>query len=165
MMKATKIITAAAGVLLLCSCGIWRRVPQAPSVEKQDSVRVVVRDSIVTVRDTVVVELPKESETVVTPSQTSHLENSVAESDAQVDTLGLLHHSLKSKKSVLAPVNKTVEVRDSIVYVTRTETKEVAVEREFTKWEKFRLSSWGWLAALVAVFVAVKVTKIVVKIK
>lgn len=153
-------------VLLGClavGCGVCRRAET--KVESRDSVTVVVRDSIIVRRDTVTITLPQETEKVVTPEQHSHLENTVAESDASVDTLGLLHHSLKTKKSFVSPVEVTEQVRDSIVYITRSEVKEIPVKREFTKWERFRLNSWWWLSAILLVVIAIPIVRIMVKVK
>lgn len=162
-----RILIGAFGAILLghlaTGCGVCKRAETR--AEKSDSVAVVVRDSVIVRYDTVRIDLPRESERIVTIEQASRLENSVAESEASIDTLGLLHHSLTTKKSFVSPVKTKVEVRDSIVYVTHSEVKEIPVEREFTSWEKFRLDSWWWISAILLVLAAIPIVKLVGKIK
>lgn len=100
--------------LLAVSCGTPR---QAINTETRDSTRVVVRTELIETIDTVYVELPRQSETVAVKDSSSHLENDVAVSDASVDSLGFLHHSLKTKpRGLPVPSKNTKERRDSIVY-------------------------------------------------
>lgn len=96
---------------LLSSCGLFRKTVYVPIEGKRDSIyieRIVV--------DTVKVDVPQES-TYVVATDSSHLETSVAESDAYIDTLGLLHHSL---------TNKDVKLEKEIIY----KEKEVKVKEE-----------------------------------
>lgn len=111
----------------------------------------VYRDSLITKIDTLKVPVPVESHTNVA-ADSSHLETSLAVSDASVDTLGFLHHSLRNKKTSLpaaVPVTEHIVYRDSIV------VKEVPVEVEVEKIVK--VVPWPWKAmsvvGLIALFV------------
>lgn len=139
-----------AAAFLAVSCGTQRK---ALDTEIRDSTRVVVRTERIETIDTVYVELPKQSETVAVKDTSSHLENDVAESDASVDALGFLHHSLKTKpRSIPVPSKNTKERRDSIVYRDKNVyiEKPVYVEAKLTAWQRFRLDGFWILAAIVA---------------
>ena len=139
-----------AAAFLAVSCRTQR---EALDTEIRDSTRVVVRTERIETIDTVYVELPKQSETVAVKDTSSHLENDVAESDASVDALGFLHHSLKTKpRSIPVPSKNTKERRDSIVYRDKNVyiEKPVYVEAKLTAWQRFRLDGFWILAAIVA---------------
>lgn len=70
------------------------------------------------------VAIPNESHSIIAKSK-SHLETSVAESDAEIDSLGLLHHTLVNKKDSL---KSKIQYVDKIVYRDSIEIKEVPVE-------------------------------------
>ena len=53
------------------------------------------------------------------------METSVAESDASIDSLGMLHHTLVNKKDSL---KREIKYVDKIVYRDSITTKEVPVE-------------------------------------
>ena len=111
--------------LVLClymavSTGCSKRV--LPST----NISVIRVDSVITRIDTVYAELPKETVQVIR-LDSSYLETSLAESWASVDSLGLLHHTLNNKETVL-PI-KTV-VQDKISYRDSIQVKEVPVEVE-----------------------------------
>lgn len=146
---------------LAVSCGTQRK---AMDTETRDSTRVVVRTERIETIDTVYVELPRQSETVAVKDSSSHLENDVAVSDASVDSLGFLHHSLETKPRRLpVPSKNTKERRDSIVYRDKYVyiEKPVYVEAELNAWQKFRLKSWWWLVGLLALVLAKKIYPIV----
>lgn len=121
-----------------------------------DSTRVEIRERIVKVRDTVVVELPAERVEVITPDTTSTVQTSLATSTATVSD-GVLTHSIENKKTAIRkPTEVRVEVRDSIIYRDRQTTEIVEVERELTWWQRFRLDAFWALLAVVGVAVAMK---------
>lgn len=139
-----------AAAFLAVSCGTQRK---ALDTETRDSTRVVVRRELIETIDTVYVELPRQSETVAVKDTSSHLENDVAVSDASVDALGFLHHSLKTKpRSIPVPSKNTKERRDSIVYRDKNVyvEKPVYVEAKLNAWQRFRLRGFWILAAIVA---------------
>lgn len=142
-----------AAVFLAVSCGTQRK---ALDTETRDSTRVVVRTERIETIDTVYVELPRQSETVAVKDSSSHLENDVAESDASVDSLGFLHHSLKTKpRGIPVPSKNTKERRDSIVYRDKYVyiEKPVYVEAELNAWQRFRLRGFWVITAMAGGYV------------
>lgn len=139
--------------LLAISCGSSRHA--VTSIETHDSTKVEVRTELIETIDTVYVELPKQSEKVAVKDTSSHLENDLAVSDASIDALGYLHHSLKTKPRGRLPVpsKNTKERRDSIVYRNKYVyiEKPVYVEAELNAWQKFRLRGFWALFAAFAV--------------
>lgn len=91
------------------------------------NIKIISKDSLVVHTELVSVALPLESHTIVTPTKKSHLETSVAESDAEIDSLGLLHHTLTNKKDSL---KREIQYIDKIVYRDSIERREVPVEVE-----------------------------------
>lgn len=126
---------------VLTGCGTLRKVPPVET-HVRDSVAVHIKDSTVIHIDTVEVVIPKEESSAVNlATEPSHLETSVAESDAYVDESGKLHHTLKNKagesfkKEVpVAEHFHSVEASDSHV---ESETITVEVEKPLTKFQKF----------------------------
>lgn len=105
------------------------------------------------VTDTVWVDVPAQTASVVIPADSSHLETSYALSDAWVDALGLLHHSLENKATkraveVQRPERK--ETTTATITETKTETKTNFVEKQLSSWQTFRLGAFPWLVAAVA---------------
>lgn len=149
-----------AAAFLAVSCGTQRK---ALDTETRDSTRVVVRTELIETIDTVYVELPRQSETVAVKDTSSHLENDVAVSDASVDALGFLHHSLKTKpRSIPVPSKNTKERRDSIVYRDKNVyiEKPVYVEAKLNAWQRFRLRGFWILVAIVVGYVAWETKKL-----
>ena len=73
------------------------------------------------------------------------METSVAESDAEIDSLGLLHHTLTNKKD---SIKTKIQYIDKIVYRDSIEIKEVPVEVEkpvpyVPKFYKFTFAFFG----------------------
>lgn len=102
----------------LIGCSTQKYLPSS-------NIKIVSKDSLVVHTELVGVALPLESHTIVTPTKKSHLETSVAESDAAIDSLGLLHHTLVNKKD---SIKTKIQYVDKIVYRDSIETKEVPVE-------------------------------------
>ena len=116
--------------------------------------RIVSKDSLIVHTELVSAALPLESHTIVTPTKKSHLETSVAESDASIDSLGMLHHTLTNKKD---SIKTKIQYIDKIVYRDSIETKEVPVEvpvpiRYIPKFYKFTFILF-WIFVL---FIVVK---------
>lgn len=104
----------------LTGCSTPRYIPTS-------NIKIVSKDSLIVRTELVGVALPLESHTIVTPTKKSHLETSVATSDAEVDSLGLLHHTLTNKKDSL---KREIKYIDKIVYRDSIVTKEVPVPVE-----------------------------------
>ena len=104
------------GLILGCS---------TPKLLPASSQRIISKDSLIIHTELVSVALPLENHSIVTPTKKSHLETSVATSDASIDSLGLLHHTLVNKKDSL---NREIKYVDRIVYRDSIQVQEVPVE-------------------------------------
>ena len=96
----------------------------SPRYISSSNMRIVSKDSLIVQTKLVSIALPLESYSIITKSK-SHLETSLAESDAEIDSLGLLHHTLVNKKDSL---KSKIQYVDRIVYRDSIQTKEVPVE-------------------------------------
>ena len=104
-------------ILAFYGCSSQKYLPSS-------NIRIIAKDSLVVHTELVSVAIPLESHSIITKSK-SHLETSVAESDAEIDSLGLLHHTLTNKKD---SIKTKIQYVDKIVYRDSIETKEVPVE-------------------------------------
>ena len=96
----------------------------SPRYISSSNMRIVSKDSLIIQTKLVSVAIPNESHSIITKSK-SHLETSLAESDAEIDSLGMLHHTLTNKKD---SIKTKIQYVDKIVYRDSVETKEVPVE-------------------------------------
>ena len=103
---------------LLTGCSTQKYLPAS-------NIKIVSKDSLIVHTELVSAAIPLESHTIVTPTKKSHLETSVAESDASIDSLGLLHHTLTNKKD---SIKTKIQYVDRISYRDSIEVKEVPVE-------------------------------------
>ncbi len=159
-MKRICLIISLVALLLMSACRSSKQMlPSTPViVNNTDSVRT---EYIETVRiDTVLVEVPvpMESAKQVVPDSTSHLETSLAESDAWINPDGSLGHSIKNKEQnlkaeVLVPVKdiQTNNTEASVREVPVPYPEPVYIERDFTKWESFRLGAFWYLVVTVLI--------------
>ena len=84
-------------------CLVWAFYGcSTPKYLPSSNIKIVSKDSLVVHTELVSVALPLESHTIVTPTKKSHLETSVAESDAEIDSLGMLRHTLINKKDSIS---------------------------------------------------------------
>lgn len=103
-------------LFMLYGCGQIKYVP----IEKEE--KIIVKDSIIRVVDTVTVQVPFETIKEVIPIDTSVLETSVAKSVAYVDTLEKkLHHTLEQKGEL--------KVKIDTCYITQTVEKIIYQDR------------------------------------
>lgn len=137
------LIILAIGLLMMTSCAGIKQIP-VQTVEK-----VVYRDSLIYINDTVRVEIPKEVVKEVVPQiDTSYLKTSLAESVAYLDTTERkLHHTLTQKGEIKIKYDTIVKVQ----YVDRIVEKEVPVEVEVIKYKRdtFFWVLLGWAALCV----------------
>ena len=96
----------------------------SPRYISSSNTRIVSKDSLVIHTELISVALPLESHSIITKKK-SHLETSVATSDAEIDSLGMLHHTLVNKKDSL---KREIKYVDKIVFKDSIITKEVPVE-------------------------------------
>lgn len=114
---------------------------------------VIVKDSIVEVHDTITIEVPRESISIVTQDTVSYLKTSLAESIAKVEG-GVLHHSLKQQGELKTVVDTfyITKTKESTFYVP----KVVEVEKKYIpKWVYGSLL----INALVALIIVLKLKK------
>lgn len=126
--------------ILTNSCGTVKEVP-VQTVEK-----IIQKDSLIYINDTVTIEIPKEVVKEVLPAlDTSYLKTSVAESVAYLDTTKRqIHHTLAQKGQLQAKLDTIIVVE----HVDRIVEKEVpiTVEIETVKYKRDALF-WvlvGW---------------------
>lgn len=159
MSLASKIIL----YFTICLGFLGCSAPRVVQDYQRDSVRIIVKDSTIFKDSVVLVEIPTERERlVVAEADTSHLETSVAWSEAYVAD-GKLHHTL-TNKDALIPVKITVpekvhsEMREKAMVWKQTEIVEV--EKELSKWQNFiQMLGYGVLIACV-LWLANKVKKV-----
>lgn len=152
--------------IILASCGVCKHCPSHTETNVRDSIVVRYKDStritdVVNARDSIIyVELPKESSSSVLPTMLpSHLETSLAESDAYVDSLGL-HHTLTNKDGSLeahVPVTEHEHYEEhwhekdstSMHDASQTQVQIKEVEKPLSRWKQAKLDSfWGLICAL-----------------
>ncbi len=159
-MKSLVIIVVSLAALILSGCHSSKQMLPSPPVivNNTDSVKT---EYIETVRiETVPVDVPvpMESAKQVVPDSTSHLETSFAESDAWINPDGTLGHSIKNKEQNLKAEVK-VPVKDTQTNNTAASVREVPVpypepvyiERDFSKWETFRIEAFWYLVGAVLI--------------
>lgn len=108
--------------LTIVICGFYGC--SMPKYLPTSNIKIVSKDSLVIHTELVSVAIPLESHSIITKKK-SHLETSVAESDASIDSLGMLHHTLVNKKD---SIKTKIQYVDKISYRDSIEVKEVPVE-------------------------------------
>lgn len=103
------------GLILGCS---------TPKLLPSSNIKIIAKDSLFVHTELISMAIPLESHSIIAKSK-SHLETSVATSDASIDSLGLLHHTLVNKKDSL---KTKIQYVDKIVYRDSIEVREVPVE-------------------------------------
>lgn len=136
-------------LFLLCGCGQIKYVPV------QTEEKVIVRDSIIRVIDTVEVEVPKEVVKEVIPQiDTSILETSVAKSVAFLDaTKRKIHHTLEQKGQLKVEIDTCyiTKIEEKIVYQDRPIEVEVP-KRDNIFWFSIILNIVILLVAVMRLF-------------
>ena len=131
MCEIAALLAALFILLGICGCSTVKYVPI------QTEERVEVRDSLIYIRDTVTVEIPKEIVKEIVPSDTiSILKTSVATSEARLEQ-GHLHHTLEQ--------SGTIKTRLDTFYITRVEEKVVYQDRPVEVQKEIKhIPSWCW---------------------
>lgn len=145
-----------AALLLLLGIGGCSTVKYVPI---QTEEKVIVKDSLIYVRDTITVEIPKEVIKEIVPADTtSILKTSLAISEARLEE-GKLHHSLEQSGAVKTVVDTC--------YVTRIEEKVVYQDRpiEVPKEVKHIPSFFWWSLIFNIITVLFIIFKIYLKLK
>lgn len=150
-------------VSMLFSCRTSKDAAYSPPVviTNSDSIRTEYIESVRV--DTVTVEVPVPAESVsrVVRDTVSHLETSLAMSDAWINTDGSLGHSIRNKPTAVK-ADVLVPVKDTRSNNTAVSIREIPVrynvpvyiEKSLTVWQKFRLNGfWVLIVALAAALV------------
>jgi ADP-glucose pyrophosphorylase len=157
-----KSIIIAMALLICFSCGA-PKVAMTTDVQK-DSVSVVIKESVISRDTTIYVEVPVEVVKEILPaSDTSHLETSLAVSDAWVNA-GKLNHTLIHKDVKIEqnlPIPEKHSQKDSVVVSIQEIVKEVPVEveKKLTYWQRMRMT----LGDLAMIAIAVWSVFIIIK--
>lgn len=149
-------------VMTLAGCKAQQQSPTTlPPVvlNNLDSVRVETIINTVYVPVEVAVDLPQQSESNVTPDDSSHIETDLAFSDAWIEN-GILHHIIKNKPGQLKGesfVPQTTEQTNKeavkIKEIPVPKPYPVEVERELSLMEQIKLAAFWYLVGAVIVSV------------
>ena len=142
-------------LLFLFSCAAPRVIEQT----QRDSLYVEYRERIV--HDTVMYEPSQESTYIQTKDTTSHLETSLAESDASIVD-GVLYHSLRNKPQKI-PVPVVVTVHDTTIVQGSVRTEIVEVPAKLTKAQERWIRLGKWATGILSLLAAAAVAGIVIK--
>ena len=143
---------------LCVACATTRRAAPSEKIITETRIETVYET------DTVYLEVPKIVEKVVTKDTVSVLENEFAKSAASVSD-GLLAHSLETK-----PVHKPVEVqtkivyRDSVIFKDVVVYETVAVEKELSRWQTFKMKTGGITLTILLLLALAAIGWIIIRI-
>ena len=122
------------------------------------------------IHDTIFVPIPAQSASSVGETDTnglpcSHLETDFAVSDAFVDSVGKLHHTLENKPQNLpAVVDTTVHAYDTTITNTQTtsdtHTDYVEVEKPLEWWQTFLMWTGGVALIVALVFLVWRLARL-----
>lgn len=127
--------------LLFSSCA----TPNVSLSTQRDSLRVQIIEREVTLRDTVIIEIPKIVERVLLRQDSSLLLNEFARSQALIQPDGFLLHTLETiPQQLKEPIASQVVVRDSIVYREIIKVERIEVERRLSRWQRWQIGGF-WL--------------------
>lgn len=147
-------------LLCLSGCGVLRC--QKPELQVKDSLVLHIKDSLAIRYIPVEVPVPVEVIREIIPSSdSSHLETSVARSDAFIDSTGNLHHTLENKADsslhVDVPVEEHFHTEQQQASHVEKETVIKEVEKPLSWWQKFLQVSgivlWSLLGAGLVVLI------------
>lgn len=130
---------------VLCGCKTGKKTrPTLPiiPIETKTETKIVHTETI----DTVLIEIPAQSSEKTSLEGYSHLETDYAESDAQINPDGTLHHTLNNK-----PTKHPVSVKNTADTVRIARAVPYEVPRKLTPWQSFRINAFWWLVGAVAV--------------
>lgn len=157
-MKRLLYILSAIVIFGLTSCRAQKGIVPTPPVivTNTDSIMTEYIETVRVDTVTIYVEIPAESAKQIVPDSTSHLETNFALSDAWINSDGTLGHSLFNKPQSI-PVDAPVIGKDTQTNNTSEKIREmpidrpvpVYIERDFTKWESFRLGAFRYLVGIV----------------
>ena len=146
-----------AALFILLGIGGCSTVKCVKCVPMQTEERVEVRDSLIYIRDTVTVEIPKEIVKEIVPADTtSILKTSVAISEARLEQ-GHLHHTLEQSGTIKTKIDTfyTTKIVEKAVYKDRPVEVKVPV-KYVPSFYKFCL--WWFICSviLIALWIVMK---------
>lgn len=158
MTRLMKLPVLLLAVILFTGC--TRKVYVPAEGETVIETRYIERVDTVTVS----VSVPAQSASNVTTDTASHLETDVARSDAWLDSLGRLHHTLDNKPVELpAQVPVKSHERDNIVY--RDRPVPYPVECELSRWEQVKMDFGGFALGALLVALCIAVIRLIKKFR
>lgn len=97
------------------------------------------------------VHFPDIYQQVVVRDSSSHLENQYAKSDARIERMGLLYHTLETiPQEIPTKIDVPIQHKDSIVYRDRVVYKDRPVPRQPTAMERLKIGAFWWLCGALA---------------
>lgn len=158
MKQITHILIISLLLLLSVSCRTVKHTATPVFLHDKDSIRVEIVERIITDTVYVKVAVPAESSRQVVRDSTSHLETTVAISDAWLLPDGSLGHTLINKDAdltALVPLQHKERDNNNIKVVSKEipvpYPERVEVERDFTTWERIKLGTF-WYLLIVSCF-------------
>lgn len=140
---------------ILCVCFIFCVLTMVGCRTKYLTIETtkVIHDSIALTDTVLQVELVPYHDSVAFETDSSHLENEYAWSNAEWDGL-MLHHSLGIKK---IPVEVQTKVKTVFKSVTNEKKVpyEVVREKELTMWQEFRMGFFWYSVAIILILAAI----------
>lgn len=144
--------------MLLVSCGASKNLP----VDSQmDSVSVVIKESVIYKDSIIYVEVPVESDKAILPaSDTSHLETSLAVSEAWVVD-GRLNHTLSNKqdKKIAKVIAIPVYLREEKAESLSNKVLIKELEKSLNNWQSFRMTLGTIVMIIITVWLLIKLAK------
>lgn len=161
-MKQLFSILIVVAMLFISACHSSKPLVSSPPVivRHTDSIRTEYIEKVRFDTVTVTIPVPVESSRQTVQDSVSHLETSMAFSDAWINPDGSLGHSLKNKKQDLA-ADVPVLVKDTKSNISSESVREIPVPYPVEKtvyvknppstWEKFKIGSFWFLAVALIV--------------
>lgn len=150
----TKTLLVIVLMLLFTGCYPCQKIT---NITQRDSVSIELKSRIVTIHDTVVINVPLTSQSVIVHTDSSFLSNDFAYSNAIIRPSGELYHTLESiPQSLQTEYISKVEVRDSIIYRDRIEVQTIEVARELSWWQEFQIRGFRLLVLILVGAIVVK---------
>lgn len=132
---------------------------QGPILAK-DSLQIKVTERIEMKRMSINVPIPHSNQSQTVNQQRSFLENSVAESLAEINNDGSLTHSLSTKLNFTVDIDIPTTHRDSTVFFNSYREVTVAVDKPDTWWQKTqKLGFWGMIVVNLLMFFVRRISR------
>lgn len=130
-------------LLLMCGCGKTMYVP----VESRHTI--IQRDTLVQIKDTVMVDIPLEiaKDTTTTSNDTSVISTTFAQSIAYVSN-GKIYHTLKQKGSVKVEVDTVIKLQKVTEYIEKPIIKEKFIPTPYIP-TIYKVGLWFSIAGII----------------